>query len=88
MVKPKLVAYERHAETLRALAAAEERLAIRDAELAAARADAKALVILARGIGGYMTSEQQHAIWAARSRLEAAGIAVEDAPRRTPEAKP
>lgn len=81
-VKPKLVAYEHHAETLAALEAANEQLAIRDAEIEAARADTVALLGLLRQIGGYMRPEDQEAIWAARSRLAAAGVKLDET-RRT-----
>ena len=81
--KPKLVAYEKHAETLTALQVAEERCALRDAALTAARADAVALAALVFRIGGYMAPEDQQAVWAAEARLAEAGIVVARPVRRT-----
>jgi hypothetical protein len=77
-IKPKLVAYEHHAELAARCARAEERCALQAAELLAARADAVALVQLLRRVGGYMAPGDQEAIWAARARLAAAGIVVDE----------
>lgn len=72
-VKPKLVAYEAHARVVAALAAAEERLAIQQAELDGARADLAAVVRIIRAVGGYLKPEDQQAIWTAQARLAGGG---------------
>jgi hypothetical protein len=70
--RPKLVAADYHAATVRELAQAQERLELANAELAAARADLAAMVRIIRRTGGYMRVEDQMAVFGAEARIAAA----------------